>query len=204
MLCSLAIISLFCLQLLSYVRIATPLSTGSSRLILPNINQTEALRGLDLTQATNLTNGTSLPRQNFISYRVSGDASQTTLLFHSFGPKLDGAEVFATIHNAINVAFSFIRQGLGCNPIAKGLYIYSHEFITGDEMSITIADFRETGRSITYLVLCETIRGIGEFMTLPEIDLQTLSFEVEVDNIGYSGTGHFGFKKAGTLTTGFE
>lgn len=63
-------------------------------------------------------------------------------------------------------------------------------------MTITVADFRESGKPMSYYSLRDTLSAIGEFMTEPEQRVTTLSYEVEVDNMGYVGTGHVDYERA--------
>ena len=61
-------------------------------------------------------------------------------------------------------------------------------------VTITVADFRESGKSIDYYSLKDTLSGIGDFVTEPRQGVTTLSYEVEVDGMGYVGTGHVDYE----------
>ncbi len=67
----------------------------------------------------------------------------------------------------------------------------------GDNVTINVADFRESGKPMNYYNLRDVLSGIGDFMTEPEQEVTTLSFEVDVDERGYVGTGHVGFMPGG-------
>ena len=54
---------------------------------------------------------------------------------------------------------------------------------------------------MTYYVLFDVVRGVGQFMISPEQDARELDFEVEVDEVGYVGTGHVYYKKVEAPTT---
>lgn len=63
-----------------------------------------------------------------------------------------------------------------------------------DTVTITVADFRETGKPMTFYTLRDTLSGIGDFMTEPEQRVTAVSYEVDVDGQGYVGTGHVGYE----------
>ena len=52
---------------------------------------------------------------------------------------------------------------------------------------------------MTYNVLFDVVRGAGSFMISPEQYPRELDFEVEVQEVGYVGTGHVYYKKFETL-----
>lgn len=66
----------------------------------------------------------------------------------------------------------------------------------GDNVTISVVDFREIGKPMNYDDLRDTLSGIGDFMTEPDRAVTTLSYEVDVDVKGYVGTGHVGFETA--------
>ena len=52
------------------------------------------------------------------------------------------------------------------------------------------------GRGMSYDVLRDTLSGIGDFMTEPGQGRRALSYEVDVDEGGYVGTGHVDYHVA--------
>ena len=65
-------------------------------------------------------------------------------------------------------------------------------------MTIIVADFRESGRPMTYYDLRDVLTGIGEFMTEPDQEVRALTYEVDVDGKGYVGTGHVDYEPVGS------
>lgn len=187
------------LWLLFYARTATALAIDPHGTIITIINQTQGESTVNLTRSEGLLNETLSPSQNFISYHVPH--SPTTLLFHGLGPMIPAAELLQTVGLAITIAFNYISEGQGRKVIANGLFVYEHEFLNHAEVRITVGDFREIGRSMTYYALFDTVRGIGEFMIMPGHNTQELAFEVEVQGIGYVGTGHVDYKQAASPTS---
>lgn len=162
-------------------------------------NQTEALSTLNVSLSESLLNGSLAPSQNFISYRIPH--SPATLLFHSFGPTIPVNELLHAVALAVGIAFKYINEGQGRTPIAYGFFVYTHEFLNHDEVGLTVGDFREVGRSMTYHILCDVLRGIGEFTLLQGQKTQEVEFEVEIQDVGYVGTGHVDFKPVATPTS---
>lgn len=185
--------------LLFYALTTTALAIDRRGTIITIFNQTQGQSTLNLTRSEGLLNETLAPSHNFISYPVP--YSPTTLLFHGFGPKIPVDELLQTVGFAAAIAIKFIGEGRGRTPIINGFFVYEHEFLNHDEVQITVGDFREMGRSLTYYALFDTMRGIGEFMLLPEQQTQELEFEVEIEGIGYVGTGHVDYKPAATSTS---
>ena len=64
-------------------------------------------------------------------------------------------------------------------------------------MTITVADFREAGKPMTYFMLRDTLTGIGNFVSEKEYGATTLRYEIEVEGKGYVGTGHVDFNAVG-------
>ena len=62
------------------------------------------------------------------------------------------------------------------------------------QVVLTVTDFREIGRTMTYYTLCEVLRGIGEFTLAQGPPAREVSFEVEVEKLGYLGTGHVDYR----------
>lgn len=63
----------------------------------------------------------------------------------------------------------------------------------GENVTITVADFREIGRPMSYYNLRDVLSGIGDFETEPKRGVTTLSYEVDVDGKGYVGSGHLDY-----------
>ena len=168
--------------------------------IITAINQTSSLSTLNLTLPQGLVNGTLAPLQQLVPYHVPH--SPTTLLFHSFGPEIPTDELLRAVAFAVGIAFDNIAERRGKAPIAAGHFVYTHEFLNMNVVEISIADFREVGLPMNYFMLRDTLRGIGEFVLLRKRVAQEMSFEVEVENVGYLGTGHVEHKQAATPTTG--
>lgn len=162
-------------------------------------SQTGGESALNLTPSDTLLNKTLTPSQNFISYHVPN--SPTTLLFHNLGPMIPVDELLQTIAFAVRISFTYIGEGRGRTPIANGYFAYTHEFMNRDMIEIIVADFREIGKVMTYHALFDVVRGVGEFMISPGQDPRELEFEVEVQGIGYVGTGHVDYKKVEASTS---
>lgn len=166
--------------------------------IISAMNQTEDLSNPNLSLPKASSNPSLRPSQNIISYHVPN--SPTTLSFHSFGATIPNDELLRADAFAVGIAVEHIGERKGDKPIATGIFIYTHEFLNDNEVKFTIADFREVGRAMTYYVLCDVLRGIGEFVLFRGQGAQELDFEVDVDNLGYVGTGHVDYKPAATPT----
>ncbi|CAD6591108.1 MAG: hypothetical protein ASARMPREDX12_004923 [Alectoria sarmentosa] len=167
--------------------------------IITVFNRTEALSTPKLSVSGSLLNGSLAPSQNFISYRIPH--SPVTLLFHSFGPTIPVNELLSAVAFAVGIAFTHISHGQGRTPIAHGFFMFTHEFLNHDEIGLTVGDFREIGRSMTYDILCDVLRGIGEFTLLQGQKTREVEFEVEIEDVGYVGTGHVDFKPVATPTS---
>lgn len=194
----LALVLVTPLWLLLHALTTTALAIAPQRSAITPFNQTQGESTFNLTLSQSLINETLTPWQNLIPYRVPN--SPTTLLFHSFGPTIPANEILPTIAFAIGIAFDFIGEGRGRKPIASGFFVYTQGFPNHDEVELTVGDFREVGRSMTYHALFDVLRGIGEFMLLPGQKTQELEFEVEVQGLGYVGTGHVDLKSVATST----
>ena len=165
------------------------------------VDQNENLSTLSLTLPRGPVNKTFTTPHNFISYRVPN--SPTTLLFHSFSSTIPTDEILRAVALAVGIAFDNVGEKGGKALIAKGFFVYSHEFLSHAEVGITVGDFREIGLPMTYDILCDVLRGIGEFILFRGHKgqrAQELHFEVEVQNLGYLGTGHVDYKPAATPT----
>lgn len=185
----LALVSVTILWPLFYALKTPALAILSQGTAITAFNQTQSESTLNITLFEGLSNETFTPSQNFIPYRIPN--SPTTLLFHSFGPMIPDMELLQSVTFAVGIVYDYIGEQKGTNPIAKGIFEFSHEFLNGDEVGITVADFREMGRSMTYRVLWDVLRGIGEFALLG--NFRELHYEVEVQGIGYLATGHVGY-----------
>lgn len=82
------------------------------------------------------------------------------------------------------------REGKGRDLIENGFFTHRHVLPNGDNVTITIVDFRESERPMTYLNVRDVLTGIGDFMTEPGRGVSVCSYEVEVEGKGYVGTGH--------------
>ncbi|MCJ1453743.1 hypothetical protein MMC28_004092 [Mycoblastus sanguinarius] len=151
-----------------------------------------------LAPIQSLFNGTVPPSDDFIPFRVS--ESRTTLLFHSFGASMPSDELLQSITSSISVVFDRVIHDGGRTPMLDGFFRHTHHFINDDYVKIVIADFREDGRPITYFNLVDIIRGIGDFMIEEQKNYMEVQFEVEVDHVGYAGTGHVEYTPAATPT----
>ena len=170
--------------------IAPPETTVTS------FNQTQAESVLNLTLSKGHLNETPTPLQNFISYRVPD--SPTTLIFHGFGSAIPVAKLVQAVALAVSVTVSSIEEGRGRFPIPNGLFNFTHEFLDRKEIEIFVGDFREIGRPMSYVALFDVIRGVGEFMIMPGQRSQETEFEVEIQDLGYVGTGHVDYKPIAT------
>lgn len=154
---------------------------------------------LHLTVPQSLLNETIAPPQNFITYHVPN--SRTTLDFHSFALTMPTDYILRAVAFAVGIAFDNISDGKGRIPIAGGIFLFSHEFSDQKTVDITVNDFREDGKPMTYFVLLDVLRGLGEFALQQGPPTREVSFEVELEGIGYLGTGHVDYKDAAPSTS---
>ena len=54
---------------------------------------------------------------------------------------------------------------------------------------------------MTNFILFDVVSGVGQFMISPGQEARELEFEVDVDGVGYVGTGHVFYKKAAAPTS---
>lgn len=162
------------------------------------IHQSESSSILNLTYPQSLRNHTFTLPQSFIPYHVS--RSPVILMLHAFGPTIPTGEMIRAVAMAVGIAYDKIDECGGEVVMAKGLFVYSHEFTNRDEIILTVSDFRETGGPMTYFNLRDALRGVGEFF-LRQRGAQELQFEVDVENMGYRGTGHVDYKPARPSTS---
>jgi len=144
-------------------------------------------------------NGTIASPSSMIKFKVP--KSPTTLAFYAFKSSLPVWEIMLTVDAAIKIPFAAVKKLMGEKPIVKGYFRYTSTFTEGGKIVLTVGDFRELGRPITYYVLCDIMRGIGEFVMSPEHNWTEMTFEVEVEEIGHVGSGHIGWEPAGPTTT---
>ena len=154
---------------------------------------------LHLTVPQRLLNETNAPPQNFVSYHVPN--SPTTLEFHSFELTVPIDYFLRSIALAVGIVYDQVSERKGMMLIAGGIFGYSHEFGDGKEVVITVNDFREDGKPMTYFVLFDVLRGLGEFALQRGPPAREVSFEVEVAKIGYLATGYVDYKDTAPSTS---
>jgi hypothetical protein len=149
------------------------------------ISQTSLNRSIAIAQ--HITNETLNRTDGLIHFKVSG--CPTALDFHDFGAPIPSSIFLQTMTVAIAEAFQFVGAGNGHHDIYMGWFRYQQPFDEGSLVDLAVGDFRELGRPMNYFVLCDMIRGISEFMMLPQYGYHELRFEVEVKGLGYAGSG---------------
>lgn len=165
----------------------------------------EALSLMQVTPDTNIAIATKsligslASSQNFLPYNVPH--SPITILFYNIGPELGLEAILQTITGAISIAFGHVADRQGSEPIANGFFKYTHLFPPRLEVTFAVGDFREVGRPMTYYVLSDLIRGIGDFMMLPGQRYTEARFEVEQRGVGYVGSGYIAQEAAGPTST---
>ena len=158
----------------------------------PLSGNSTALRPFFDSVSPSKSNTTLISPQGLTPYHVKGSA--TTLFFHSFGAKIPSSYLLQCLSLSLTLVFEAILHGKGKDPIANGLFVHTHVMPNEYMVTITVADFRESGKSIDYSSLKDTLSGIGDFVTEPRQGVTTLSYEVEVDGRGYVGTGHVDYE----------
>ena len=103
-------------------------------------------------------------------------------------------DMLRAVAHAVGIAFDQITDHRGRTPIANGIFVYTHEFSHRTKVKIVVNDFREDGKPMTYFVLLDVLRGLGEFALQQGPPTREVSFEVEVEGLGYLGTGHVDYK----------
>lgn len=141
----------------------------------------------------------SLLNETFIPYHVPN--SPTTLMFHSFGPAFPPDELLRAVAFAVGLAYDEVADQGGKARIIGGHFVYNHEFLNRKEVEIAVADFREIGLPMTYFILVDVLRGIGEFVLLRGRRAHEVQFEVEVKGLGHLGSGHVEYKPAAPSTS---
>ncbi|KAK3174699.1 hypothetical protein OEA41_001945 [Lepraria neglecta] len=111
--------------------------------------------------------------------------------FHSFGPIIPNNEGIDTITEILATILKLVIGRGGFKPIAQGYFKYTHQFANADNVSFSVADFREIGKQMTYYTLADASKGVGEFMKFERgKEWREVSFELEVGKGGYVGSGH--------------
>ena len=141
------------------------------------------------------SNATIKPSEGFVPYRVP--RSHTTLFFHHFGPRPPTLYILDALALSLVRVLKLTKGGKGKDNIRDGMFIHTHVFPNNDNVSITVWDFREVGKPMNYYMLRDTLVGIAEFMGGPEREVTPVSYEIEVDERGYVGTGHIDYNIAG-------
>ena len=157
---------------------------------------------VSLTSSKTITNATlsaapfAPPKPNvttlsaLVPYKVPN--TPVTLEFHSFGSILPVNEVIFTIAPAMSKVIRHCVMGGGGTPILLGYFRYTHHFENGNITRFVVGDFREMGRPpMSWDILAVTLKGIADFMKQPDERYTEVSFEVELEEIGYVGTGRF-------------
>lgn len=159
-------------------------------------SQTSSNRSIIVAQ--NIINETVSPTsetlnrtQGLISFRV--EASPTTLDFHDFGLPIPINALLQMVTAAIAVAFEFVGSGNGHKNIHLGWFRYQQPFTNAGMVEFAVGDFREIGRPINYFVVSDILRGIAEFMMMPQYGFHEVRFEVEVKGMGYAASGHVNY-----------
>ena len=169
------------------------LATAPQGSITTAVNQTESPSTLNLILPHSLLNET------FIPYHVPN--SPTSLMFHGFGPAFPPDELLRAVAFAVGIAYDEVADQGGIARIIGGHFMYNHEFLNRKEVEIAVADFREIGLPMTYFILVDVLRGIGEFVVLRGRVAHEVQFEVEVKGLGHLGSGHVEYKSAPPSTS---
>jgi len=158
-------------------------------------------RNNSIVLAQNLSNNTSpFSDEGLIIYKVP--RTPTTLEIHSFGSPIPADEILTGLASAVGKALQFLRKSDGNEPIAnRGYFRYSQSFPGDSEFILVLADFREIGKEITYFVLRDVLRGLGEFVMSPEGRYSEFGFEVVMENGGYVGSGHVDYRPGAKAKT---
>ena len=75
-------------------------------------------------------------------------------------------------------------------------------FPNNDNVTVTVADFREVGRPMDYSALRDSLVGIRNFLRERGRRPTPVEYEIEVDGRGYVGTGHIDYEFAGGADVG--
>ena len=187
-------------------------STPTALVFLSPLNAAKATLGaalstqlpfnVSLTSSETITNATisaapfDPPKSNFttlsafVPYKVVN--SPVTLQFHNFGSILPINEVIFTIARALSKVIQHCIIGQGNRPILLGYFRYTQRYESGNITRFVVGDFREMGRPpMTWDLLADILKGIADFMKQPDEKYTEVSFEVELEGMGYVGTGRF-------------
>lgn len=189
----LAIVLRIPLWLLVYTYTIDALAIAPQGSISTEVHQSDSSSTFNLTYPPSLRNHTVTSPESYIPYHVS--KSPVILMFHGFGPTIPYDDILRAVALAIGIAFDKIDQRGGDNLMTKGFFSYTHVTIKRDAITLSVADFRETGKPMTYYNLRDALRGVGEFFLMRKKG-QELQFEIDVEHEGYRGTGHVEYKPA--------
>ncbi|MCJ1451110.1 hypothetical protein MMC28_001445 [Mycoblastus sanguinarius] len=142
---------------------------------------------------TSFSNTLAAP-DTWVPYRVR--TTGTTIIFHSFGAKIPSTILLTTLSISLTFVVKAIGENRGNESIANGFFSSQHKNPNGDSVTVSVGDFQEIGRPMNYYDLRDLLRGIGDFMTEPMQRITEVSYEVEIDKVGYVGTGHVEFNPA--------
>lgn len=157
------------------------------------ISQTSLNRSIAIAQ--HITNETLSHTDGLIHFKIRD--CPTALDFHDFGAPIPSYILLQTMTAASDVALEFVVAGKGHHNIYLGWFRYQQPFDGGGLVDFAVGDFRELGRPMNYFVLCDIMRGIAEFMMLPQYGYHELRFEVEVKGLGYAGSGRVKYTAPG-------
>ncbi|KAL9102746.1 MAG: hypothetical protein Q9163_002143 [Psora crenata] len=129
---------------------------------------------------------------DWIPYRVN--RSPTTLELHHISSPIPEIKVLL-IFTHIAKRVKPVLAERGSEAIEKGHCKWElTEDRDKDIISLSITDFREVGKSLTYSRLFDVLVGIPHFF-IAQRWYKELSFEVVVDGVGYVATGHLDYKR---------
>lgn len=133
-------------------------------------------------------NGSIALAQGLVPFKVPD--SKTTMHFYDFGASLSAKDMMLTLSSAVRIPTIAVVGSRRDRPINKGYYRFTQTLSEGDRIRLVVGDFSEIGHPMTYLVLCDVIRGIGEFASSPDNHYREMRFEVDVEEVGHVGSGH--------------
>ncbi|KAL2049817.1 hypothetical protein ABVK25_009912 [Lepraria finkii] len=107
-----------------------------------------------------------VPLSELIRYKVKDSNPPLAVSFHSFGPIIPDNEGIDTITETLAIVIRKVIGKGGFKPIAQGYFKHTKQFANADNVSFSVADFRELGKQMTYYTLADTLKGVGEFMKL--------------------------------------
>ncbi|KAM0798582.1 hypothetical protein BDR22DRAFT_823262 [Usnea florida] len=172
-------------------------------LVSPSINGSYLTlpHGLNDIPPTKQSNATVEFPEGFIPYRVPH--SPVTLFFHDFGTRVPTTTyILDALGLSLARVLKITAAGKGRDPILRGFFLHKHVFPNNDNVTITVADFREVGRLMDYSALRDALVGMRNFLREQGRRPTTVAYEVEVDGMGYVGTGHIDYEFAGGKDVG--